>query len=116
MNKKTLNKIKELLILEKNQTLKSNQPKTIDIDTDGDETDEIQANLILALSKELTLRNKIKLIQIDNALNKIQNGNFGICEDCEDEILEKRLLINPYFSTCVSCAEDREKQDKIKKV
>lgn len=116
MNKKTLNKIKELLIFEKNQVLKSNQPKTIDIDTDGDETDEIQANLILALSKELTLRNKIKLIQIDNALNKIQNGNFGICEDCEDEILEKRLLINPYFSTCVSCAEDREKQDKIKKV
>jgi len=116
MNKKTLNKIKEMLIVEKNQTLKSNQPKTIDIDTDGDETDEIQANLILALSKELTFRTKIKLIQIDNALNKIQNGNFGICEDCEDEIPEKRLLINPCFSTCVSCAEDREKQDKVKRV
>ncbi len=47
-------------------------------------------------------------MQIENALSKIERGEFGTCEDCEEAIAEKRLEINPYFSTCISCAELKE--------
>jgi DnaK suppressor protein len=43
------------------------------------------------------------------ALEKMDNNEYGLCDDCGDEIPEKRLSINPYFLTCVGCAEERER-------
>lgn len=79
-----------------------------DIDTDGDETDEIQAKILANVAKQLSNRDREKLVQIDRALAKIEQNEFGLCEDCEEEIAEKRLEINPYFATCISCAEQKE--------
>jgi DnaK suppressor protein len=47
-------------------------------------------------------------MKIDNALKKIADGSFGNCEECGEEIAEKRLLINPGFITCIGCAEKLE--------
>lgn len=112
MNKKALLKIKEMLLEEKKQMQESNKVRSSEVDTDGDEIDEIQAGLILLLNNQLSSRVLEKIFRIDKALSKIENGKYGICEDCEDEIPEKRLLINPYFPTCVCCAEDREREQK----
>jgi RNA polymerase-binding protein DksA len=43
--------------------------------------------------------------QIDSALLRIQNGNFGYCEACGTEINENRLQIIPYAALCIACAE-----------
>jgi len=110
MNKKTLNKIKDLLLNEKQELLNSSKLKNAEVDNDGDEIDEIQANLIVVLNDQLSIRSSEKIIKIDAALHKINNGKFGTCEDCEEDIPEKRLLINPYFPTCVDCAEERERK------
>lgn len=109
MNKKNLEKIKSMLILERDKLIKTYQDKSHDIDDEGDEIDEIQANLINSINNHLSARDANKIKQIDAALKKIEDKTFGVCEDCEDEIPEKRLMINPCFSTCVGCAEDREK-------
>jgi len=107
MNKEFLQEIKDILFLQKEQLLeKSNQIS--DIDMDGDETDEIQANLLLELAKKLSSRDILKLNKINEALSKLNNNTYGVCEECEEDIPEKRLMANPCFSTCVLCAEQKE--------
>src|SRR5258706_14929454 len=113
MNKKFIQKIKDLLLEQKNEILKTSVQE-IDIDTDGDETDKIQGNIIIALTHQLNIRNSVKLRQIENALKRIDNKTYGLCQDCGEAIPEKRLLYNPHFQTCVDCAEDRETEEKQK--
>lgn len=43
------------------------------------------------------------LMDIDNALDKIKNGTYGICEECEEKIIEKRLEANPVARYCITC-------------
>ncbi len=45
------------------------------------------------------------VMQIDNALLRIESGDFGICQGCGEEIPEARLDVFPYAKYCVSCAE-----------
>ena len=42
---------------------------------------------------------------IDKALKKIENGTYGICDFCGEEIPAARLKAIPYALTCVNCAE-----------
>jgi len=114
MNKTFLQKMKNLL-LEQREELAKQVSKQIDVDTDGDETDEIQANILIDLNNQLSTRNSAKLNQIESALKRIEEKTYGLCQDCEDPIPEKRLLSNPYFQTCVSCAEEREAEEKQRK-
>jgi len=43
--------------------------------------------------------------QIDSALDKIRTGSYGICEECSEEIAEKRLKILPFATLCRDCQE-----------
>jgi len=48
--------------------------------------------------------NDIKLLKdIDSAIDKINSGIYGICEECEEEISEKRLEANPVARYCINC-------------
>jgi DnaK suppressor protein len=50
---------------------------------------------------------------VDNALHKIEDGSFGICELCKKTIPMKRLLVMPYAPNCVKCQEQVEKEQKL---
>lgn len=106
-NKAFIKKIREILLAQRSDLINT-VPVASEVDSSGDEIDAIQAKLMIELEKNLATRNKLKLSQIESALKKIDANIYGVCEDCEDEIPEKRLEINPYFLNCVSCAEDRE--------
>jgi DnaK suppressor protein len=86
-----------------------------DVDTDGDEGDEIQGNMIIEMQNQLNSRDRDKLSKITEALSRIDTQEYGICEDCGEEISEKRLNINPHFITCILCAETREIEQKQKR-
>ncbi|TDT61830.1 TraR/DksA C4-type zinc finger protein [Fonticella tunisiensis] len=47
------------------------------------------------------------LEQINNALNRIESGKYGICELCGREISEERLNFLPYATTCIECEEKK---------
>lgn len=115
MNKTFLNKIKSLLLAEKEAILKQSNHQDDDVDHEGDETDEIQANQLVEMNNQLNARNTAKLSQIEAALKRIDDKTYGKCQDCEEQIPEKRLLHNPHFLTCVSCAEEREAEEKQRK-
>lgn len=68
--------------------------------------------------KNYSFRNNDKFViaEVDEALRKIKNGTYGICEHCGKEIAEERLDIIPYARLCIDCeekfplkAEDQEK-------
>ncbi len=44
------------------------------------------------------------LIKIEHALRRIENGDYGYCIKCEEEIATKRLELDPTILTCVRCA------------
>ena len=51
---------------------------------------------------------RMMVIQIDNALLRIKNENFGICTSCGTKINEKRLQTVPYAALCIECAEKEQ--------
>jgi DnaK suppressor protein len=115
MIKKTfLKKMKNILVSQR-KDLYSSVRKPEEIDLDGDEIDEIQGNMLIELSDRINSRLRDKLSKIESALQKIERNSYGLCDDCGEEISEKRLLLNPYFITCISCAEEREIFDKQRK-
>ncbi|OPY68408.1 MAG: RNA polymerase-binding transcription factor DksA [Syntrophorhabdus sp. PtaU1.Bin050] len=50
------------------------------------------------------------LKEIDNSLDKIENGTYGICEECEEKISEKRLEANPVARYCITCKRMMEEK------
>lgn len=115
MNKTFLLKMKNLLLEQRRDILKQAGQEPEVIDTEGDETDEVQGNMLIELTNQLNTRNSVRLAQIETALKKIEDKSYGLCQDCNEPIPEKRLLNNPYFQTCVSCAEEREAEEKQRK-
>ncbi len=68
-------------------------------------TDNFDREFSLDLaSAEQTILNRI-----DEALRKIDDGSFGVCESCEKPISFKRLKAVPYAKLCIKCKEDEEK-------
>ena len=52
-----------------------------------------------------------KLKQVETALDKITQNEYGICEQCKTEIPEARLEIMPYAEFCIQCLDEMEKND-----
>ncbi len=48
---------------------------------------------------------KVELQQINAALQHLEQGNYGICMKCEEEIAPARLTALPYTNTCINCAQ-----------
>jgi len=62
------------------------------------------------LSHILNDRDREKLIEINDALERIEDGTYGICEECGKRITPNRLKIMPFARLCVPCKSDIEKQ------
>ena len=50
------------------------------------------------------------LYELEDALKKIEDGTFGVCEDCKSLITRVRLKAVPQARLCVKCQEKREKK------
>ncbi len=65
---------------------------------------------------ELRIRDRErKLIRkIKKALERIEDGSFGICEECGEEIGIKRLEARPVATLCIECKSRQEKEEKAR--
>ncbi len=67
----------------------------------------------------LNARERDKLLAIDDALQRIEEKTYGICErgcdNCEEEIGMGRLKVLPFTRLCVRCQEETEKESKLLK-
>jgi DnaK suppressor protein len=57
-----------------------------------------------------------KLIQkVKEAMDRIDDGTFGICESCGRPISEKRLMARPVTTLCIECKTEREDQERVER-
>ncbi len=65
---------------------------------------------------ELRIRDRErKLIgKIKDALERLEDGSYGICEECGEDISEKRLKARPVTTLCIDCKKKQEKDEKVK--
>ncbi len=52
------------------------------------------------------------LYQIDDALKRLDEGSFGVCQQCNQPITMSRLKAVPYASLCISCQRVKEQKNK----
>ena len=78
-----------------------------------DEVDQASSEYMQAFSFRLRGRERFLLDKIDIALRKLDDGQFGICEECEEEIAVKRLTARPEAPLCIQCKEAQEKEEAV---
>lgn len=61
-----------------------------------------------AMLKEASRRREQSLRDISKALSRVESGDYGYCEECGEEITEKRLQINPSAHYCIECSSKLE--------
>lgn len=72
----------------------------------------------LESNRNFTLRirdRERRLIQkLNEALERIEDGTFGICEICDRKISDKRLMARPVTTLCIECKTEQEKKEKMR--
>lgn len=74
---------------------------------------------VVDISEDINLRrlatHRKALQDIDEALRKIEEGSYGICEECGEEIGEKRLGVLPAATLCVVCQGNKERLEAVER-
>ncbi len=114
MNAKTIDQLKKELI-DKRQSLQSMQTETRKVDQESesslkDVVDRSDAEEAWFTKERLSQHWKLELTRIEKALHRIELGNFGVCEDCDDQIPLKRLRVRPDATLCLNCQEANERE------
>lgn len=112
-----LQSFKELLLKQRgeilNKTDSLRHESMIESTYQGDEIDLAVSELSLSLSLRLQERETHLLQKIDHALGKIDEGSFGLCEQCEEALPMNRLLARPVATLCRDCKEEQEKRERV---
>jgi DnaK suppressor protein len=111
-----LNYFKEILESIKEQIEKNinsvsselNQLSSLEL---NDEGDHASANNNSMVESAIVNQQAKELQEIERALTKIANGEYGICEMCEDDIGFQRLKVKPHAVYCIDCREIAEKSN-----
>lgn len=77
-----------------------------------DEMDLASSEGLQSFEFRLRGREKTFLDKINNALRKIDSGDFGVCESCEEPISLKRLEARPETTLCIRCKEEQEREER----
>jgi DnaK suppressor protein len=117
VRKRELEKFKKILTGEKKRILENalrmaDRNVTIDSDDVPDIVDLATSDLSLNVNVEIKERERQLMSKIDNALSKIADGSFGVCEECGDVIGTARLQVRPVTTLCIKCKEEQEEQEK----
>lgn len=116
MDKKKLDHFKELLLKQRQQILNVgllNKSEDLHVSEEdlSDETDLASSLIQQQLHCTMRDREYAKLRRIDAALEKIAEGTYGHCEECDEEIGMKRLENQPWAELCITHAEEKEREE-----
>jgi len=114
LDKKTLQRLRKILLKEREEIIggvKQIYESSKEIGQDGiqdigDEAANIYNKQILLSLNE---NERMRLQEVDEALDRIENGSYGVCEECGGAIGLKRLEARPVAKYCVPCKTKLEK-------
>jgi DnaK suppressor protein len=84
----------------------------------ADEDEQALSEMMQTLASQRNRQQAERVAQIDRALKRLRNepDEFGLCEDCEEEIGDKRLSLMPFATLCLECQAKRDpKRGKSRK-
>lgn len=117
MEQKQVEEFRQIL-QEQLETLLRDAGRTVSEMTDEktnfpDPTD--RASLESDRNFELRIRDRERklILKIREALERIDEGEFGICESCGEDISAARLRARPVTTLCIDCKTEQERQEKI---
>ena len=108
--KKTLEEMRQELLDEVRVQIERSRVQ----DHVGDLGDYATADMAAEYAHLFSERLVRRLQLIEDALDGIENGYYGLCEECEEPINEKRLQLMPFALFCVRCQSELERQAKIR--
>ncbi|MCH5322157.1 MAG: RNA polymerase-binding protein DksA [Helicobacter sp.] len=117
MEENDLNEFKNILLAKREAILHNNQEhharmKIVRENSLGDEADFAAIQMTNVLEGSIFRQHYQDLEYINQALKKIEEGGYGICEMCDEPIGIERLKAKPYAKYCIVCREIVEKNQK----
>jgi DnaK suppressor protein len=89
-----------------------NQREGLWAEPEPDVFDEMQRALDRALVIDTLDRNSALLREVRTALERLANGSYGQCLQCEEEINPKRLSAVPWAPFCLTCQEQADREER----
>lgn len=117
MKKETLNKFKRIFesqrkgILFKDRIVR--EEFSVSVDDRYDEIDQATTDIEQSMRMRLCNREALYIKKVDEALRRIEEGTFGECTECEDDIELRRLEARPTATLCVGCKEEQERREGL---
>jgi DnaK suppressor protein len=109
--RETLEAERETILEQLDAELKSGRDSAFD---EGMDTyDVVSEARTKELSAILSEREQSQLQAIEEALQRMADGTYGVCEGCGEEIALERLKALPFTRLCVLCQEEKEKEAKL---
>lgn len=115
MRKETVKRFKKLFETEKKKIIFNDRilrdDFSVNADDRYDEIDQATTDVEQSMRMRLCNREVLYLKKVEEALVRIEEGTFGECNDCGEDIELKRLEARPTATLCVSCKEDQERKE-----
>lgn len=114
MDKKRLDYYKKKLLVRREELLKTiARTEEEGRQADDDPTVDLADKAANSYTKEflfgMTNTDRVLLNQIDVALKRINEDEYGVCANCDEEMQQKRLEAVPWAKHCINCQEKAEK-------
>lgn len=117
LKKRDLEKFRKLLSQQREELL-GNAKRTLsgdihlDPDDFPDEIDTASSEINLAFTGRVRERERGLLKKVNEALERIEDGEYGECESCGEAIGVKRLMARPVAELCIDCKSEQEKLER----
>lgn len=81
-----------------------------DDETYTDSIDQASADADKSLAVQMKNRGRDSLVELNEAIRRIDAGSFGECQECGEDITEARMRANPSTTLCIDCKSELESE------
>ena len=117
MNQTKLKRFKKVFEAQRNQILFHDkilrEDFNVNLDDRYDEVDQASTDVEQSMRMRLRNREMLYLKKINEALKRIDEGCFGECESCGEDIETKRLEARPTATLCFMCKQEEERREVL---
>jgi DnaK suppressor protein len=119
MNEKDLQEIKRILLSIREKIISQREDSLNQLSSPRDEVVDEGERAFMEeadyLEMRFTSREDRLLKKVEDALKRIEEGRYGICEICGEEIDVNRLKLRPVTTMCIKCKTEQEKKEELEK-
>jgi DnaK suppressor protein len=76
--------------------------------------DEVSYSSEMEFSLRIRDREARLIGKLQDALERLENGTYGFCDECGEEIPYKRLMARPVTTLCIQCKKEQEATERVR--